>query len=465
MNGFTDLNLIHLLNFYLTFMFLLSLYRRTAQYRAVGGLVLAVPGRWPRLFKLVKQHTTIFLTWTTVLPGVLAFTLSVTHMMACRLVWPHATLTVADGRLHLVKPAPARENRRPIDTFMFSLAEDQGEKAICIILSGSGSDGAQGLAAIKEHGGVTLAQAQVDETAMAGMPSSAAATGLVDHVLPVEAMPAKLIEYQQHLIGVQRLKGSDGTRQDAQRHLEEVCALLDKGVGHDFSQYKEGTLVRRIQRRMQIRNFDDVTEYIAYLRKEPREIDLLFRDLLIGVTHFFRDPDAFEVLETSVVSELVKDRRVEDQVRVWVPGCATGEEAYSIAILLLEAATKVPVVPKFVIFGTDINDTAISIARAGRFHKSRLGGLRSERIRQWFVEDGEYYCPIPEIREMCVFSVHNILKDPPFSKLHLVSCRNLLIYMDAAAQDRIVPLFHYALRPGGYRIKDAGCGIPQRSLS
>jgi two-component system CheB/CheR fusion protein len=353
---------------------------------------------------------------------------------------PNATLTIAAGHLHVVKPAPARENRRPIDTFMFSLAEDQGENAVCIILSGSGSDGAQGLAAIKEHGGITLAQAQFDETAMSGMPSSAAATGLVDHVLPVEFIPGKLLEYQRHLIDVRERKGSDGTREDARRHLDEVCALLDRGVGHDFSQYKEGTLVRRIQRRMQVRNFGDVAEYIVYLRKEPREVELLFRDLLIGVTHFFRDPDAFEVLETTVIPELLKNRDTEDQVRVWVAGCATGEEAYSIAILLQEAASKASTVPKFVIFATDINDTAITIARSGRYHKSRLDGLSSERIRQWFIEDGEYYCPIAEIRDMCVFSVHSLVKDPPFSRLNLVSC------LPAQRQRRIGPAEFCALR-------------------
>lgn len=363
---------------------------------------------------------------------------------------PNATLTIAQGRLRVTKPAPPRESRHPIDTFMYSLAEDVAENAACVILSGSGSDGAQGLAAIKEHGGITLAQAQFDETAMSGMPSSAAATGLVDHVLPVDAMAAKLIQYQQHLADVRARKGSDGIREEAQRHLDEVCALLDQGVGHDFSQYKEGTLVRRIQRRMQVRNFDEVAEYVAYLRKEPHEVELLFRDLLIGVTHFFRDPEAFDALARITIPELVRSRRAAGPVRLWVAGCATGEEVYSIAILLREAAASVPTPPKFVIFGTDINDTAIAIARAGRYHKSRLDGLSAERVQRWFVEDGEYYCPSVEIREMCVFSVHSIIKDPPFSKLHLVSCRNVLIYMDGSAQDRVIRLLHYALRPGGH---------------
>lgn len=350
---------------------------------------------------------------------------------------PNATLTIAEGRLRVTKPAPSRENRRPIDTFMFSLAEDQGENAVCVILSGSGSDGAQGLAAIKEHGGITLAQAQFDETAMVGMPSSAAATGLVDHVLPVDAMPTKLIEYQRHRMDLQGRIGVDGTSQDARQDLSEVCALLDEGLGHDFSLYKEGTLVRRIQRRMHVRNVDSVEKYIVRLRHEPRELELLFRD-------------AFAALETMVIPALLKDRRTDDQVRVWVPGCATGEEAYSIAILLREAAEKLSAVPRFTIFSTDINDTAIAIARAGRYHKSRVDGLSSERIARWFVKDGDYCCPIPEIREMCVFSLHSVVKDPPFSKLHLISCRNLLIYMDTLAQDRLVRIFYYALQAGAF---------------
>lgn len=363
---------------------------------------------------------------------------------------PNATLTMVAGHLHVEKPAPPRQNRRPIDTFMFSLAEDQGESAVGVILSGSGSDGAQGLAAVKEHGGVTLAQAQFDETAMSGMPSSAAATGLVDHVLAVEDMPSQLLEYQRYLIETQSRNGPDGIRREAHEYLAEVCALLDESVGHDFSQYKDGTLIRRIQRRMQIRNFDTVGEYVAHLRTEPHEVELLFRDLLIGVTHFFRDPDAFAALETVITSELVKNRDAKDQIRVWVPGCATGEEAYSIAIVLREAAAELAAVPRFVIFGTDINEAAIAIARGARYHKSRLDGLPPACVDRWFTEDGDYYCPVPEIREMCVFSVHSVIRDPPFSKLHLISCRNLLIYMDTAAQDRLVPLFHYALQSGGY---------------
>ncbi|WP_158544959.1 chemotaxis protein CheB [Dyella monticola] len=363
---------------------------------------------------------------------------------------PNAVLTIVGGRLHVATPAPTRPNRHPIDTFMFSLAEDRGEHAVCVILSGSGSDGVQGLVAVKEHGGITLAQAEFDETAMLGMPRNAADTGLVDHVLPVEAMPEKLIEYQRYLREVRDQQQSEGARQATRNHLDEVCALLNESVGHDFSQYKESGLIRRLQRRMQIRSFEGIPEYIAYLRKDPRELGLLFRDLLIGVTRFFRDPDDFAALETKVMPELMKSTGTEAQIRVWVPGCATGEEAYSIAILLREATTKAAVHPKIVIFATDINDTAIAIARTGRYHKSLLEGVSSERTQRWFIEDGDYFSAIPEIREMCVFSLHSVIKDPPFSRLHLISCRNLLIYLDASAQDRLIPLFHYALQPGAY---------------
>ena len=203
---------------------------------------------------------------------------------------PDATLTIANGRLVVVKPAPPREHRRPIDTFLFSLARDQGENAVCVILSGIGSDGSLGLASIKEHGGLTIAQAEFDHHAKSGMPSSATATGFVDHVMQVKDIPATLVEYQHHLAQAKAHKNADGLREDAAEHLIEISALLRKAVGHDFSEYKEKTFVRRIQRRMQVLHLDSVKDYVEELRANPKELELLFRDLLIGVTQFFRDP-------------------------------------------------------------------------------------------------------------------------------------------------------------------------------
>jgi two-component system CheB/CheR fusion protein len=225
---------------------------------------------------------------------------------------PDATLTIKDRTLRVVMPAPAREHRRPIDTFFSSLAEDQTENAVCIVLSGTGSDGALGLSAVKEHGGLTLAQAGFDHVAMSGMPHSAAATGLVDHVMPVEKMPVKLVEYQRHLSQVASRKSADGTRGDAAAHLATISALLRARIGHDFSHYKEKTLVRRIQRRMQVLRTDTVPDYIAHLREAPSELELLFRELLIGVTQFFRDPDAFEALQAAVIPKLLESKGAGD---------------------------------------------------------------------------------------------------------------------------------------------------------
>jgi two-component system, chemotaxis family, CheB/CheR fusion protein len=377
---------------------------------------------------------------------------------------PNAVLTIEGGVLRVATPAPPREHRKPIDMFFASLAEDQHEKAVSIILSGSGSDGSLGVKAIKEHGGFTLAQAGFDEMALLGMPSSAAATGLVDEVMPVEQMPARLLAYAQHLGKVGDRKAPDGTRRDAAEHLTRICALLRARLGHDFSQYKQNTLIRRIQRRVQVLQIDSVPEYIERLRGEPNQLDLLFRDLLIGVTHFFRDPEAFAALEKEVMPKLLENKRSSNPIRIWVPGCATGEEAYSIAILVKEAMIKREATPQVQIFATDLDERAVAIARHGRYRKP-LSGVAAERLERWFAEEGDDCCAIPEIREMCVFSIHDLARDPPFSRLDLISCRNLLIYLDTALQNRLVRTFHYALRPSGYLFLGASEGLArQRGL-
>ncbi|MDY6946385.1 MAG: chemotaxis protein CheB, partial [Pseudomonadota bacterium] len=363
---------------------------------------------------------------------------------------PNATLTLRGGELRVSKPAPAREHRRPIDTFFASLAEDQGERAVCVVLSGTGSDGTQGLKRVKEHGGLSLAQrADLDGTAMTGMPQSAAATGLVDHIIPVADMPGLLLEYQQHLRKIAPQKDSDGNRVDMPEHMTAICALLRAGTGHDFSQYKRSTLLRRIQRRMQVLRIDTVPAFIERLRKEPRQVQLLFHELLIGVTQFFRDPQAFEALARTVIPKLLEHKHADEQLRIWVPACATGEEVYSIAILVREALERHGLGLKVQIFGTDVDDAAVAVARAARYHK-RMEGVSRERIERWFASDGEVFCPVREIREMCIFSNHSVIKDPPFSRLNLISCRNLLIYLEPALQDRLMQTFHYALQPGGY---------------
>jgi two-component system CheB/CheR fusion protein len=358
-----------------------------------------------------------------------------------------ATLTIRGGVLRVETPAPERQRRRPINTFFSSLAEDQGEWAVAIVLSGVGTDGSLGVRTIKEHGGLTIAQAEFDHQALQGMPSSAAATGFVDVVLPIEAMPGKLIDYQRHLNEVAAHKDGDGARHDVAGGLAQIVALLRARTGHDFSGYKEKTLIRRVQRRMQLLRIEAATSYVERLKVEPRELDLLFHEFLIGVTEFFRNQESFRAL-AEVIPKLVADKGPDEQVRIWVPGCATGEEVYSIAIMMREARDW-KAGPKVVIFGTDIDAEAVAVARAGRFDKLPPG-LSIERFTRWFVKDGDAYCPIKEIRDLCVFSEHNLIKDPPFSKLDLISCRNVLIYFNNELQHHVLRTLHYALRPGGY---------------
>jgi two-component system, chemotaxis family, CheB/CheR fusion protein len=375
---------------------------------------------------------------------------------------PNAVLTISEGVLRLSRPAPAREHRRPVDTFFSSLAEDQGERAACIILSGGGSDGTEGLRAVKEHGGLTLAQAEFDQHAMTGMPSSAAATGLVDFVLPVEDMPGRLMSYWSHLSGIEDRKGPDGARHDMAETLPKISGLLRRALGHDFGEYKQNTVLRRIQRRMQVLQIDNPSDYFEHLRRTPIELDALFRELLINVTGFFRDPDAFAALEP-VIEGIVASKDADDQIRVWVPACATGEEAYSIAILLAEAMPGRRAEPKVQIFATDIDEHAIATARAARYRQSLLSGVSEERRQRWFVKEDDHFCLIKSIREMCVFSTHTVIKDPPFSKLDLVVCRNLMIYLNAALQDKVLRTFHYALRANGVLFLGTSEGIGRQT--
>jgi two-component system, chemotaxis family, CheB/CheR fusion protein len=361
---------------------------------------------------------------------------------------PDATMTIAGGFLKVDKPAPPRNTRRPIDTFMQSLAADQGENGVCIILSGTGSDGTLGSAAIRENGGLTLAQAEYDSHALPGMPQNAAASGQVDEVIAVEAMPARLIAYQKHLKSVASGKADAGGQSNEAKDIVTIFGALRARTGHDFLQYKEKTLLRRLHRRMQLLQIETTGGYIDKVREQPDELDHLFRELLIGVTQFFRDPAAFEALNEAVLKDLVANKGADETVRVWVPGCATGHEAYTLAILLREAmGTKRPK-PKIQIFGTDIDERAIALARLGRY-PTPIAGLSPERMERWFKLHGNEAVIAPEIREMCVFSAHSIIKDPPFSKLDLISCRNLLIYIDPMMQDRVMRSFHYALKPGG----------------
>ena len=356
---------------------------------------------------------------------------------------PGAILTIREGRLRLRQTAD--HERTPIDVFFTSLAQDQAEHAIGIVLSGGGSDGTLGLKAIKENGGLTVAQgASVTRPRFTQMPSSAVASGFVDLVLPVEDMPDRIVAYVRNWGAFDPQEPEDA--------LSTVYRLLQTRTGHDFSEYKDRTFQRRVQRRMQVVQTAKLEEYVERLQKDPDEVRALLRDLLIGVTDFFRDDGAFRVLETSVVPQLFEGKHAADEVRVWVVGCATGEEAYSIAILLREHMDRLQAPPKVQIFATDIDEAAMGVARAARYPADLVKGISPARRNRFFVHEAGVYHLVKDLREMCVFSTHSVIRDPPFSRLDLISCRNLLIYLKPSLQDQIIPLAHYALRPSGYLV-------------
>lgn len=359
---------------------------------------------------------------------------------------PNSILKIQQGVLRVATAESATARRSSIDTFLISLAEDRGEDAIGIILSGYGSDGSNGIAAIKECGGLTLSEAEFDHQAKLGMPQSAAAGGFVDQVLQVQDMPSALLEFQRQ----QQQRALSEAEPDVGKQLATICSVLHSRLGRDFADYKTNTLIRRVHRRMQILRIADIARYIEQLRTLPDEAELLFRELLIGVTRFFRDASMFEALAQTVVQPLVaKEVNGREPIRVWVAGCATGEEAYSIAILFKEALLRAESTQRVKIFATDIDERAIGFARAGLYSDVIEGDLTAERLAQHFTQEGNRYRVSKQIREMCVFSAHDLTKDPPFSNLDLVSCRNLLIYFEARLQKRVLATFHYSLKSQG----------------
>jgi two-component system CheB/CheR fusion protein len=362
---------------------------------------------------------------------------------------PHAIVTVKDGRLGVRIPMPTDSKiPRPIDAFFDSLGSALGDQAIGIVLSGTGSDGALGLKAIKECGGLTIAQGGEGSTPLyAEMPAGAIATGSVDLVAPVEAIPGHLMRIKSITPAVSHSLEDSGPEVNTARL--KICEILRANVGHDFSGYRDKTFLRRVQRRMQVVNAATLDDYIAHLETDHDEVVLLFRDLLIRVTSFFRDKEIFAKLETDVIPRLFLGKGADGTVRVWVPGCATGEEAYSLAILLREHMDHLAGVPKVQVFATDIDEAAIATARLGRYPATLLKGLSSERCERFFRASQGGFVVTKEIRDLCTFSAHNLVRDPPFSRMDLVSCRNLLIYMETALQAAVIPAFHYSLLPGG----------------
>ncbi len=351
--------------------------------------------------------------------------------------------TIENGIIRLQARASKTELHMPIDIFLRSLATDRGEAAGCIILSGTGSDGTGGVRRIKEEAGVVIAQSKVSAR-HPGMPGSAIDTGLIDYVLEPSEMPGRLIDYFRHPSVIRSKKSEEDPE-----ILNRIIAFLDKQTRHDFSLYKKSTLVRRVERRMSVNRCLTISDYLHFLHRTPREAHALFQDLLIGVTNFFRDPEVFDFLKENVLPDLLFRTGSEDRFRVWMPGCATGEEAYSMAILLIECMEAVNIKRELQIFATDINPTAIEKARLGIYLKNIATDVSPERLERFFTPQGNHFRVKKELREPVIFAEQNILRDPPFMNLNLLVCRNLLIYLESAAQAKAIPLFHYNLKPGG----------------
>ena len=363
---------------------------------------------------------------------------------------PARDMAFMNGVLQLMEPTAPRGQRLTIDFFFKSLAQDQRERAIGIVLSGTGRDGTLGVRAIKGEGGMVMAQNPAS-TEYDGMPGSAIATGLVDYELQPAEMPARLIVYVAHAFG-KTSRAATVPVSKAENALGKIFILLRAQTGHDFSQYKPSTVNRRIERRMAVNQIETMDEYVKYLQQTVAEVEALFRDLLIGVTSFFRDPAAFKELEEKAIPKLFANKSAGAVIRVWSPGCSTGEEAYSLAILLQERMEGLKQNYKVQIFATDMDRLAIAKARAGFYPGGIAADISPERLARFFTAepDGSAYRIHKGLRDMLVFSEHDVTKDPPFSKLDLISCRNLLIYMSGDLHKKLIPLFHYALNPGGF---------------
>jgi len=362
---------------------------------------------------------------------------------------PNKDMALLHDKLHLIEPAAPRGLRLPIDFFFRSLAQDRGEQAICIVLSGAGTDGTLGLRAIKEVGGMAMVQ-NPESAGYDGMPRSAVATGLADYVLPPKDMPKQLIGYVQHIFG-RKKKGGAAIPVDVNSWIQRILVLLRSSSGHDFSCYKQSTILRRVERRMAVHQIERIEQYVQYLRQNEIEQLTLFRELLIGVTGFFRDPEAYGVLLEGAINKLLADRPVGTQLRVWTPGCSTGEEAYSIAMLFQEQMEHSGRQFNLQVFATDIDQTAIEKARVGLYPANIAADVTPERLGRFFIREGDDAFRVKKsIRDVLVFAEQDVIKDPPFSKIDLLTCRNLLIYMQAELQRKVIPIFHYALNPGGF---------------
>jgi two-component system, chemotaxis family, CheB/CheR fusion protein len=357
---------------------------------------------------------------------------------------PNCDMTIERGVLHL-EQREGRGHHMPIDTFFRSLAGDQTANAIGVILSGTANDGTLGLAAIKDNGGITFAQ-DADSAKYDGMPNSAIAAGVVDYVLPPDRIAQELTHIQKQPSGQAFRSEFDGK----DRLMKDIFRLLKSYSKVDFVDYKVATIRRRILRRMNINHLDELRDYVKLLHRNPQEIEALYRDVLINVTSFFRNPEVFDSLHEVVYPKIFGDRATSEPVRVWVPGCSTGEETYSHAISLVETLSDLRIEMSIQIFGTDLSENAIQKARTGVYKETIANEVSEVRLRRFFHKVPGGYQTSKSIRDMCVFARQNVFSDPPFSRMDLISCRNVLIYLSPVLQKKVIPIFHYALKPNGF---------------
>lgn len=361
---------------------------------------------------------------------------------------PNKDMSILHGVLYLLAPSAPRGLRLPIDYFFRSLADDLQEHSVGVILSGMGSDGTLGLRAIKEKAGVVFVQTPASAK-FDSMPRSAIDAGLADVVAPVEELPGRISAYIQHFPNPYRSNSSMESKTCSA--LEKIFILLRMQTGHDFSLYKRTTIYRRVERRMGLHQIDKIANYLLFLQENPQEIELLFKELLVGVTSFFRDPEAWDQLQKVVLPAMLLSRPLGGKLRAWTPGCSTGEEAYSLAILFRETLEQLNLSESFSlqVFATDLDRDAIEKARQGIYPANIAADVSPERLKRFFLEEDHSYRVSKEIREMVIFAPQNLVMDPPFTRLDLLTCRNLLIYLDIELQKKLIPLFYHCLNPGG----------------
>jgi len=364
------------------------------------------------------------------------------------LIPPTKNMTIFHGKLYLTNQNHNMGLNLPIDIFFRSLADDMADRAIGVILYGTGSDGTLGIRVIKGAGGMVMVQ---DETTAKfdGMPKSAIATGLVDYILPPEKMGYQLISYAQHPFIAKNEKSDKESLEDEDTY-SKILSVLRTKIGVDFTYYKPNTIVRRIERRISVHQIDNIDNYLALLLQSPSEVLVLYKELLIGVTKFFRNTEAFKALEENVLPELFIGKSLSEPVRLWDVACSTGEEAYSLAILLREYMDKNNIIHDVKIFATDIDKEAIEYANAGVYPESIVADVSEERLKAYFRKKGDVYRVNENIRQMVIFATHNIINDPPFSKIDLISCRNLLIYLQSVMQKKVISAFSFSLIHNGF---------------